>query len=232
MIAIDPYLSDAVMRTYNQPRNVPAPFDPAEAGLDGLLATHGHADHLDPDAIAPLLAHPCCRFVGPPMAVEKVLSEGVDPSRTMAVARGDEVRIGDFTVRAVFARHLFGLEPTPDAVGFVIEAEGVSVYHSGDTEFDSEIVLDTRPVTVSLVPINDTTGNMNAHEAALLAWLQEARLAVPVHYGLWRDSDYGADATLDPQLFVDTYLRLNPRGRAVVLVMRSLVCAVLAGRHL
>ena len=58
---------------------------------------------------------------------------------------------------------------------------------------------------------------MNAHEAAMLAWLQGSRLAVPFHYGLWRDEDYGEGATLDPQLFVATYKRLNPEGRTLVL---------------
>ena len=40
---------------------------------------------------------------------------------------------------------------------------------------------------------------MNVHEAAMLAWLQGTRLAVPFHYGLWRDPDYGEGATLDPR---------------------------------
>ena len=93
---------------------------------------------------------------------------------------------------------MFGLEPTPDAVGYVLSCGDVSVYHSGDTEYDSEIIADTRGVGTSLVCINGTTGNMNVHEAALLAWLQGARLAVPFHYGLWRDADYGEGATLDP----------------------------------
>ena len=43
------------------------------------------------------------------------------------------------------------------------------------------------------------------------------RLAVPFHYGLWRDDDYGEGATLDPQLFVGTYNRLNPEGHVLVL---------------
>jgi L-ascorbate metabolism protein UlaG (beta-lactamase superfamily) len=127
------------------------------------------------------------------------------------------VEIGDLTVRAVYARHLVALEPTPDAVGYVIQTGSVSVYHSGDTEYDSEIISDTLGVTTSFVPINGTTGNMNAHEAAMLAWLQGARLAIPFHYGLWRDADYGQGATLDPGLFVDTYHRLNPGGQTLVL---------------
>ena len=217
IVLVDPYLSDAVMRTYKQPRNVAAPLDPGEVEADAILATHSHADHLDPDAITVFLSHQATRFIGPPMAIENVDALGVDLDRTTSVGRGDVVKVGDLTVRAVHARHMFGLEPTPDAVGFVLQADGVSIYHSGDTEYDSEIISDTRGVTASFISMNGTTGNMNAHEAALLAWLQGARLAVPFHYGLWRDADYGEGATLDPHLFVGTYRRLNPEGQTHVL---------------
>ncbi len=217
ILAVDPYLSESVMRSYKLPRGVPAPLDAADADVDALLATHSHEDHLDPDSIEGFLGHQRTRFIGPPMAVEKVLGTGVNPARTTSVARGDVVHVGDIAVRAVHARHLFGLEPTPDAVGYVLSAGDVSVYHSGDTEYDSEIIADTRGVGTSLICINGTTGNMNVHEAALLAWQQRAGLAVPFHYGLWRDADYGDGATLDPQEFADTYHRLNPEGNVLVL---------------
>ena len=217
IVAVDPYLSNAVLRSYQLPRNVPAPLDPLETRVNALLATHSHEDHLDPDSIGAFLSHPATRFIGPPMAVEKVAAAGVAPECVTAVSRGDVVEVGDLTVRPVPARHLFGLEPTPDAVGYVLSADGVRVYHSGDTEYDSEIIPGTRGVTASFICINGTTGNMNAHEAAMLAWLQGARVAVPFHYGLWQDKDYGEGATLDPQLFVSTYGRLNPAGRTLVL---------------
>jgi L-ascorbate 6-phosphate lactonase len=217
IIMVDPYLSDSVMRSYQQPRNVPPPLDPLEVKAHALLATHSHEDHLDPDSIMAFLSHDAAQFVGPPTTVEKVVAAGVDRARTKPVQRGGVVNVGDVAIRAVHARHLVGSEPTPDAVGYVLETDAVSVYHSGDTEYDSEIVSDTRGVTASFVPINGTTGNMNAHEAAMLAWLQGAALAMPFHYGLWRDADYGQGATLDPQLFVETYHRLNPSGRALVL---------------
>lgn len=217
ILAVDPYLSDSVTRSYNLPRGVPAPLHAADADVDALLATHSHEDHLDPDSIEGFLRHERTRFIGPPMAVEKVLASGVPGSRTTAVARGDEIQVGDIGIRAVHARHLFGLEPTPDAVGFVLSCDGVSVYHSGDTEYDSDIVADTRGVGTSLICINGTTGNMNVHEAAMLAWQQGAKLAIPFHYGLWRDADYGDGATLDPRQFADTYRRLDPAGRVHVL---------------
>jgi len=217
VVLVDPYLSDSVTRSYGLPRAVPAPLDPAEANADALLATHSHEDHLDPDSIGPFLGHPQMRFVGPPMAAEKVIAAGVDVSRTTAVGRGDVIGVGDLSVRAVHARHMFGLEPTPDAVGYVLESDGVRVYISGDTEYDSEIIADTRGVSAALICINGTTGNMNAHEAAMLAWQQGAKVAMPFHYGLWHDPDYGTGATLDPQLFARTYHRLEPAGRVHIL---------------
>jgi L-ascorbate metabolism protein UlaG (beta-lactamase superfamily) len=187
------------------------------AALDALVVTHSHADHLDPDSVAGFMSHPGTRFVGPPLAAEKVVRAGVEPSRTVAVRRGSFVEVGDITLRAVHARHYVASEPTPDAVGYLVEHDGVRVYHSGDTEYDSDIVADTMRTSASLIAINGTGGNMNAHEAAMLAWRQQTRLATPIHYGLWPDEGYGDGATLDPQLFVDTYHRLNPEGRTLVL---------------
>jgi L-ascorbate 6-phosphate lactonase len=217
VVAIDPYLSDAAFRSYQQSRNVPALVDPARMTLDALLASHSHEDHLDPDSVPGFMANPATHFIGPPMAVDKVLSTGVEPSRTTAARRGDVVEVGDIRVTAVHARHVFAPEPTPDAVGYLLEHEGVRLYHSGDTEYDSEIVKDTRPTTVSFIAINGTAGNMNVYEAAMLAWRQGARLAIPFHYGLWRDEGYGEGATIDPQVFVDTYHRLDPDGETLVL---------------
>ena len=148
------------------------------------------------------------KLVGPPMAVRKGIDNGVDPASTIEVRRGDEVSVGEFEVRAVAARHAFEPEPTPDAVGFVVQTDTVRLYHSGDTEYDNRILADTVGVTASVMSINGTTSNMSAYEAALLSWRQGVTFAAPMHYGLWRDADYGEGATLDPQLFVDTYKRL------------------------
>ena len=217
VIAIDPYLSDAVIRSYQQPRTVPALIDPEHSALSALVASHSHEDHLDPDSIVGFMSHPGTQFVGPPLAVDKVLATGVSPSRATAVRRGTAVEVGDMTVRGVHARHMFAPEPTPDAVGYLVEHDGVRIYHSGDTEYDKEIIVDTVPTSASLIAINGTAGNMNVHEAALLAWQQKTSLAVPFHYGLWSDAGYGPGATLDPGMFVETYHRLGPDGRSFIL---------------
>jgi L-ascorbate 6-phosphate lactonase len=218
VVLIDPYLSDAVLRSYQLPRDVPAPLEPTEADPDLVLATHPHEDHLDPDSVPVFARHPGTRIGGPPSVVAAAARLGVDPAATVAIRPGEPVDVADIRIESVFARHMFDAEPTPDAVGYLITIGDLRIYHAGDTEYDARILAETRDrVDVSLVCINGTTGNMNAHEAALLAWQQGTRLAVPMHYGLWRDADYGPGATLDPQLFVDTYRRLSPEGRVHVL---------------
>jgi L-ascorbate 6-phosphate lactonase len=217
VLAIDPYLSDAVRKSYNQPRNVPSPLEAASVQLDAVLASHSHPDHLDPDSIDGFAGYGRSRFIGPPMVADKVVAAGVGPGRTTALKRGDRTTVGDIAVRAVYARHPFEPEPAPDAIGFVVDVGNVSIYHSGDTEYDSEIVDDVSDVSAAFIVMNGTAGNMNAHEAAMLAWRIGAKLAVPFHYGLWRDEGYGPGATLDPNLFVSTYGRLAPGAATHVL---------------
>lgn len=215
-VAVDPYLSDAVLRSYNQPRAVEIPIAPSDLPVDAVLATHPHEDHLDPDSIEAFAAHPHLTFIGPASVAKVLQSRGVPAERITVVAADRPAAIADIGIRAVFARHMYAAEPTPDAIGFLLDVSGVHVYHAGDTEYDSRILAETKGVDVSLVCINGTTGNMNAHEAALLAFQQQARVAVPMHYGLWHDHDYGAGATLEPQVFVDTLRRLAPEASAQI----------------
>ena len=62
---------------------------------------------------------------------------------------------------------------------------------------------------------------MNAHEAALLVWQLGAPVVVPMHHWLWAGKPGGDEATLDPQLFADTYRRLGGTGRVVIPVVGS-----------
>ena len=68
-----------------------------------------------------------------------------------------------------------------------------------------------------MIVINGAGGNMNAHEAALLAWHLRANTVIPMHHRLWKDFTGGEQATLDPQLMVDTYQRLGGSGEVKLL---------------
>jgi L-ascorbate metabolism protein UlaG (beta-lactamase superfamily) len=130
---------------------------------------------------------------------------------------------GDVKITAVAARHIAGVPgwETHDAIGLLLDFGGLRVYHSGDTEYDLRLralAYDTQaPIHVCMLVFNGAGGNMNAHEAALLAWQLGAKVIIPMHHILWKDFTGGEQATLDPHLLADTYRRLGGAGEVKII---------------
>lgn len=222
-LVVDAYLSDEIARLYGKRRIAEVP-DAVAIAADIVLASHVHEDHFDLPWLRQALSRPGTVFVGPPSCVERLAAAGIEPSRAQPVEPGDAVVVRDVTVRAIPARHEVAYYPTPDAVGFLIEAGGVAVYHSGDTVYDPRIVEPASAADAALVCINGTEGNMDVSAAARLACELKAPTVVPMHFGLWADSDYGQGATLDPGLFEREYTGLNGTGRVVSPVLGEAIC--------
>ena len=71
-------------------------------------------------------------------------------------------------------------------VGFIVEMDGIRVYHAGDTALFSEMSLigeRYRP-TVLLLPI-DGRYNMDIIDAVRAVELIKPSLAIPFHYNTW-----------------------------------------------
>ena len=71
-LLVDPYLSDYLARKYAGKlhphiRMMPSPLPPARArGIDLVLCTHRHSDHMDPGTLPPVAGlNPGCLFVVP-----------------------------------------------------------------------------------------------------------------------------------------------------------------------
>jgi L-ascorbate 6-phosphate lactonase len=217
---IDPYLSNMAEAAFGLGRAFPPPITAAEARPDAVIATHWHEDHLDPLAI-PMIAQysPKTRFLMPPSAMARALSWGLTRARIVPLTWEQTIEFGDLKVSAVAARHEAGVVgwEVPDAMGIILEADGVKIYHTGDTEYDIRLrQLRSRHIDVFQGCINGVGGNMNAHEAALLAWQLNVAIAIPMHHYLWDKNLGGEDATLDPQTFAGTYAKLGGAGRVIV----------------
>jgi L-ascorbate metabolism protein UlaG (beta-lactamase superfamily) len=185
-----------------------------------VISTHWHEDHLDPITI-PIIARqsPATRFVMPPSAMARAISWGIPRSRIDPLSWGQAIEVEDVKILAVPARHEAGVVgwEVPDAMGVILEAEGLKIYNTGDTEYDLRLrALRAMEIDVFQGCINGVGGNMNAHEAALLAWQLQARIAIPMHHLLWATNPGGDEATLDPQLFAETYNKLGGKGKVVV----------------
>jgi L-ascorbate metabolism protein UlaG (beta-lactamase superfamily) len=217
-VYVDPYFSNCVAAIFGIERAFPPPISAEEARPDLLIATHWHEDHLDPEGLPIVARHSQAHFFAPPSCVSRLLGWGVSRERTTGISVGERHTFRDVTVSAVAARHVAGVPgwETDDAIGLLLDFGGLRVYHSGDTEYDLRLralAYDReQPIDACLLVINGTGGNMNAHEAALLAWQIGARTVVPMHHLLWKDFSGGEQATIDPQRLAETYRRLGGGG--------------------
>jgi L-ascorbate metabolism protein UlaG (beta-lactamase superfamily) len=192
---VDPFLSP------HPDRLVPAPFAAEEArGIDLLLVTHDHLDHLDDAALPPIAAaSPDAIVVVPIDVVERVVALGIERTRVRGMSDDGRIEIGAVTVDAVPACHGEGMEDAyrrGPFLGYVLSADGVRVYHAGDTLVFDDLVDRLRAfrVNLALLPINGRdkareaegiVGNMNAREAAQLALDIGADAAVPMHWDMF-----------------------------------------------
>ncbi len=216
-VLIDPYLSNSVQGIFGMGRAFPPPIEPEQARPDLLIATHWHEDHLDPGTIPIIARHsPGTQFVMSPSAMSRALGWGVPRERITALSAGQTIELSGVRLTHVPARHESTVQgwETPDAMGVVIEADGIRIYHTGDTEYDARLLqLGQARFSALLVCINGSGGNMNAHEAALLAWQLDPAAVIPIHHHLWAGSD--DDAIRLPALFTQTFHKLD--GTATVI---------------
>ena len=194
-LLIDPYLSDSLTAKYEgtatpHVRMAPRVVAPEQlAFVDVVLSTHGHTDHLDGETLRAIGAP----VVAPARIVE--LARERSGGEVTPISEGETIETSGFRVHAVPAEH-----PGEHCIGYVLEAGGRRLYHSGDTTWVDPGV---RGVDIAFLPINGMLDNLNGPEAARLARTVEARLAVPCHYDMF------AFNTASPDVFVAECERLG-----------------------
>ena len=201
---IDPYLSDfAEQWTFGKHnehiRMHPAPIAPKEIyGVDVVLCTHDHVDHIDPYSIPVLaLRNPQTRFVAPLTAKNRILGLYVDESRLDVLSGLDSLEKGPVSVHAIPAAHSqldYDKENGYPYLSYVIKVDGLTIFHAGDTvPYDKQAeYLSTFNIDVALLPVNgekdpslDLLPNFNIHQAVQFAQDINAKLTIPMHYDMF-----------------------------------------------
>jgi L-ascorbate metabolism protein UlaG (beta-lactamase superfamily) len=151
---------------------------------DLVLVTHHHRDHCDLDALE--------RVSGPDTVVLAprlcVASLGGEAHEVYAGDVHDEVP--GVRVRVVHAYNTASgtstnkLHNKGECVGYVVEIDGLRLYHAGDTDLIEEM-SQLGPIDVAMLPVGGTF-TMVAEEAASAARLIAPRIALPMHS---RDTD-------------------------------------------
>ena len=209
-VMVDAYLSNYAEEFWGVTRAIPPVIDSALFTPDLFLVTHWHEDHLDAPTVRHYARQPGVVFGGPESCVVRAQVWGWPAARTVILEHGDTHQFSDVEVTATFARHHEEVSMTADAVGFLLDVGGVRFWDVADSEYDARLrPMRQERIDVAFIPINGVGSNMDAHEAALLAWQTAPRIAIPMHYNMWPPEQYGPGATLDPALFRDTLTRLG-----------------------
>ncbi len=142
---------------------------------DIIFITHEHYDHNSPDDITGL-STPNTVIVGP-RDVVKGFKGNIVPLRPREKTDVEGVRVS--TIRAYNVNKTFH-PSVKDWLGYVIDTDGLIIYHAGDTDRIDE--MKGLKGDVALLPIGGTY-TMDANEAALAASDIRPGVAVPMHYG-------------------------------------------------
>lgn len=175
-LIIDPFLSG----------NPAAIVKPEDITTDYVLLTHAHTDHiLDAAPIAirndvPVVAN-----------VELAAYIGWQGAKTIPMNMGGTVDLGFAKATLVHAFHTSGivLEEEQKVLyggipgGFIIQAEGLTVYHAGDTSLfgDMKMFGELYDIDLAILPIGDHF-TMGPKEAAMAAKWLGAKKVLPIHY--------------------------------------------------
>ena len=224
---IDPYLSGQLAAGGGPGRRIAIPIEPADIRhAQVVFATHEHGDHADEATLRSLMAaSPQAALITSPQGREIALRANVAGERIITPRLGESVAVAGLTYTAIPAAHYsYEVDQAGRSrwMGFLIECNGVTVYHAGDTVVILQIfeALAGKPIDVALLPINgrdyfreqrQIVGNMWPGEAIDLAVQLKARVLLGIH------NDLFAHNRVNPGMLFDELDRRAPWQRCHLL---------------
>lgn len=205
-VMIDPYLSNSVEKV--EPKNYRRqPIDEScfDVKPDILILTHNHLDHTDPETLEKLFSkHNGICVLASGNAWQTVRKFGGDNNYVM-FNRGTVWTEKGIRFEAIHAEH-----SDDRAIGVIISYGGSNYYITGDTLYNKKVINDINlPIDAVFLPINGAGNNMNMTDAARFAEIIKAKVAVPVHFGMFDNlnpEDFNFKNKVIPQIYKEIKL--------------------------
>ena len=175
---------------YIDPYRLPAGLPKA----DLILVTHSHQDHLSIEDLG-MITTTSTTIIAAADCLDKLGSLHV--SDIIPAAPDSTIDLPGLRIQAVPAYNLASQyhPKNNDFIGFIItNADGVSIYHAGDTDAIPE--MERIQVDIALLPVSGKY-TMDAKTAAEATKMIDGKIAVPMHYGAIIGSE------TDAQIFAD-----------------------------
>lgn len=185
-ILVDPYLSNSVAKINPAcERRVPVDERFLQIKPDVLVFTHNHLDHFDPETAEHYLKDDSGVTVLSPISVWEEARRYGGSNNYVMFGRHTQWTHAGVRFTAVKAVH-----SDREGIGVLVEAEGKTIYCTGDTLYSTDILPDIPSgVDCVFLPVNGVGNNMNMADGARFVKDIQAKCAVPVHVGLFDSLD-------------------------------------------
>jgi L-ascorbate metabolism protein UlaG (beta-lactamase superfamily) len=148
-------------------------------GIDAILITHEHYDHLDPRLISEVQKATNCLVIADAASSRK-LQHAITPDKLKEIKPGAEIKIGEVSVKAEKCNH-----PAQAPVTYIITSEDeLKVFHTADSLPFPELAaigqkekFDVVFCTVGIAP------SASPQTGFEIARLTKPQVAVPYHTG-------------------------------------------------
>lgn len=203
-VMIDPYLSNSVEKvTPAFYRRVPVDETLYDRTPDVMIFTHDHLDHYDPETAPRFFAKTDKQMLVlcPDSVWKKARTHG---------GGHNYVQFDSFTQWTAYGMRFSAVPAThsdPFAIGVIIEDldDGRTYYVTGDTLYNTKL-LSALPKNIDVIflPINGIGNNMNEVDAARFFRDSGAKVAVPLHVGMFDEKTphiFDAEPRVIPEIY-------------------------------
>jgi L-ascorbate metabolism protein UlaG (beta-lactamase superfamily) len=146
---------------------------------DIILVTHNHGDHCSPPKIQKLTKKDTV-IIAPKNCAKRI------KGNVKTLKPQEKITLEDVTIEAVEAYNVKRFKPTGKpwhpkgyGVGYLMRAEGKTIYHAGDTDFTPEM-RQLHDIDLALLPSGDkyTMDNIEAADATIAI---KPKIVMPMH---------------------------------------------------
>ena len=158
---------------------------------DIVLITHSHYDHWSKIDIEKIATNKTT-LIAPKECLDEVLSLNVGAK--IEVLPGFHQTIDGIAIEAVPAYNVVKTKfhgKEKNFVGYILNLDGVKLYHTGDTERIPE--MKDISADIILLPLGQTYTMNSLEEAAEAAKDVKASIAIPIHYGMYEGTNADAE---------------------------------------